>query len=163
MQPQKNSIMIEIYTDGGCRKNPGIGACVFVQAIDGVAMYSERRSYQYTTNNAMELSAIYHALVFARNISEETTIYSDSAYAVNCVNVWYRQWKQQNTLLAKKNIEVIEAIINLMKPNFTLRWVKGHASNPFNNLADRLVNQAMDEITLQLYQPLSAAPLPPFS
>ena len=54
--------MVEIYTDGSSRGNPGTGGYGVVVLIDDVIDYIFSEQEQYTTNNQMELKAIIHAL-----------------------------------------------------------------------------------------------------
>lgn len=150
--------MIEIYTDGGCRNNPGQGAWAYVIVKDGDILRKCSEYAANTTNNLMELTAIYKALryisdetlmcneeVIMRN--EEVVLYSDSQYAVNAINVWYRQWLDNGKLNKKKHTNLIGYIMTLKsRLNLKIEWTKAHSTNPFNNLADRLVNEAMDNL-----------------
>lgn len=138
--------MIEIYTDGGCRKNPGIGAWAFVVVANDNVLFQTSKAVQYTTNNEMELTAIYNAVEFISLMSELTdiVILSDSQYSINAITQWYSKWIKTNEISTKKNIELLSKIHSLLKPSIRFQWLRGHSTNPFNNLADRLVNQAMD-------------------
>lgn len=139
--------MVEIYTDGGCRNNPGLGAWAFIVVENGKITHAPSCTNAHTTNNEMELTAICQAIYYAKMFGMiDTTIYTDSQYAVSAINIWYHQWSQQNNLAGKKNIPLIREILqNLNGTQIKIEWVKGHASNPFNTLADQLVNQAMDK------------------
>lgn len=147
--------MLTIYTDGGCRNNPGLGAWAIVIVKDDKVFHTTSDIKLYTTNNEMELTAILQALYYiltqpatvpASSACGSITIHSDSQYAINAITKWYPQWLSNNTLAGKKNIALIQRIYELSKTtNITFQWVKGHSTNPYNNLADQLVNQAMDK------------------
>ena len=140
--------MFQIYTDGGCRHNPGLGAWSYVVVKDNKIIFQSNGSKASTTNNEMELTAILHAVRYAIiHHLFSITIFTDSQYSLNAITQWYPQWKANGTLAGKKNIDLIQKIINLAtNRNITFQWVKAHANNPYNNLADHLVNQAMDAL-----------------
>ncbi|MDD3307118.1 MAG: ribonuclease HI [Acetobacterium sp.] len=150
--------VIHLYTDGGCRGNGQEGENL--GAIGGVLIYPEKnvtkeyqRAYQNTTNNRMELLAVIEGLKLLKEPCE-VHIYSDSAYVVNAyLQNWIGGWKAKNWTRGKagalKNREIwieLDQLVNSHKVTF--HKVKGHADNPYNNQADTLVNQAMDEYRL---------------
>ena len=147
--------VIHLYTDGGCRGNGKEGENL--GAIGGVLIYPEKnvtkeykRAYENTTNNQMELLAVIEGLKLLKEPCE-VHIYSDSAYVVNAyLQNWIGGWKAKNWTRGKagelKNREIwieLDQLVNSHKVTF--HKVKGHAENPYNNQADLLVNQAMDE------------------
>jgi ribonuclease HI len=147
--------VIHLYTDGGCRGNGREGENL--GAIGGVLIYPEKnvtkeykRAYENTTNNQMELLAVIEGLKLLKEPCE-VHIYSDSAYVVNAyLQNWIGGWKAKNWTRGKagelKNREIwieLDQLVNNHKVTF--HKVKGHAENPYNNQADLLVNQAMDE------------------
>lgn len=92
---------VEIYTDGSCSINNvndvgkegdgGFGYCVLV---DGALSYEYSEMWHNTTNNRMEMRAIISAIEYCwENCREaDITIYSDSAYIVNCLKQkWYKK------------------------------------------------------------------------
>lgn len=150
--------VIHLYTDGGCRGNGREGENL--GAIGGVLIYPEKnvtkeykRAYENTTNNQMELLAVIEGLKLLKEPCE-VHIYSDSAYVVNAyLQNWIGGWKAKNWTRGKagvlKNREIwmeLDQLVNSHKVTF--HKVKGHAENPYNNRADALVNQAMDEYRL---------------
>lgn len=150
--------VIHLYTDGGCRGNGQEGENL--GAIGGVLIYPEKnvtkeyqRAYPNTTNNRMELLAVIEGLKLLKEPCE-VHIYSDSAYVVNAyLQNWIGGWKAKNWTRGKagalKNREIwieLDQLVNSHKVTF--HKVKGHADNPYNNQADTLVNQAMDEYRL---------------
>jgi len=87
----------------------------------------------------MELAAIREALWWTIGNTENCSvmIYSDSQYAVNCINVWYKHWLDNGKINKKKNISLIEKIIKISNGQICkFEWIKGHNKNKFNNMAD---------------------------
>ncbi|OCL02496.1 RnaseH-domain-containing protein [Glonium stellatum] len=157
MQPTGESKgVLKIYTDGSALGNGRAGA------IAGVGVYfgpndprnvSEALAGPRQTNQRAELTGIQRALDIAP-IDRDVMIYSDSSYSINCVTVWFQNWRKndwKNT--AKKPVEnkdLIELIINrieernMCKAKTEFKWLKGHANDPGNQAADSLaVNGAM--------------------
>ena len=137
--------MIEIYTDGSSKGNPGTGGYGVVVLIDDVIDYIFSEQEQYTTNNQMELKAIIHALelIKTKYKENECIIYSDSAYCVNMCNDWINKWAQNGWKTSKneeiKNIDLIKKLYELLKvdfPNFVIKKCIGHSGNIGNELAD---------------------------
>lgn len=140
---------IEIYTDGACRGNPGPGGW-------GVVLQSgERRKTLHggekdTTNNRMELTAAIEALK-ALNGSREVVIYTDSKYVMDGIERWLPAWKQRGWKTAAKkpvkNQDLWEELDRLRNGHaIRWQWVKGHAGNPGNEMADELANRGIDEL-----------------
>ncbi|MGL4607969.1 MAG: ribonuclease H family protein [Eubacteriaceae bacterium] len=149
--------LVNLYTDGGCRGNDSqkenigaIGGILIFPAKNIEKQY--KRAFKNTTNNKMELLAVIEGLKFLKE-SCEVHIYSDSAYVVNAyLQHWVDGWKAKNWSRGKagelKNRELwieLDELVNTHKVTF--HKVKGHGNNPYNNQADLLVNQAMDELT----------------
>ena len=146
----KNQIII--YTDGGCRGNPGIGGWgVWLAYKDQEKKYC---GYQAnTTNNRMELTAVIEALKSlkpkqADNI--DIVLYSDSKYVLQGINDWMINWKKKNWKTASKkpvkNVDLWQTLDVLNEQyHIDWRWVKGHSGNKGNDMADALANQAMNE------------------
>jgi len=142
---------IVIYTDGGCRGNPGVGGCgVWLRYKD----YDKKLkgSEHNTTNNKMELTAAIKALEALKSSEISVDLYTDSKYVIQGINEWIESWKSKDWKTANKkpvkNVDLWRQLDLLNnKYSVTWHWVKGHSDDPGNDMADLLANQAMDEIT----------------
>lgn len=114
--------------------------------------------YPATTNQRMELKAVYEALLWAARESQPGLlhIYSDSAYVVNCFHDgWWRNWMKNGWLNSgKKPVanaaawrRVIrtyqECLVNGTEVAF--HKVPGHSDNEMNNRADELAGLGRKE------------------
>ncbi len=140
---------VQIYTDGACRGNPGIGGW-------GASLnYNGKRKEIYggepeTTNNRMEMTAVIEALKALKEPSY-LTINSDSKYVLNGINEWLPNWKKRNWKTASrkpvKNVDLWQALDALTQAH-TIEWVwvKGHSGNLGNERADELANMGIDSL-----------------
>ena len=93
---------IIIYTDGGCRGNPGPGGYGAV-IIDGRKRVELSQGFRLTTNNRMELMACMAALEVLKKPSN-IALHSDSRYVVNGIERgWARKWRANNWMRTKKD------------------------------------------------------------
>lgn len=103
-----------------------------------------------TTNNRMELYAVYMAIL---HNEEPLEIYCDSAYVINIFSQWVEGWKRNGWTRGKKhepieNVELIKEIYNeLQNKDVTFYKVKGHSTNLYNNIVDELAVIAKKERT----------------
>ena len=130
-----------IYTDGACSGNPGKGGWAAI-ILDGKNQSSISGSENKTTNNRMELMAPIMALKKIK-IKSEITIYTDSRYVKDGITEWIKKWKLNNWKNSnKKPVKNKDLWIKLdnacLKQKVTWKWVKAHAGNKYNNLADEL-------------------------
>lgn len=135
---------ITIYTDGASRGNPGPGG------YGAILMWKGHRrelaaGYRLTTNNRMELMAIIAALEAVKKEAQDIIIYSDSKYIVDSVEKrWLFGWVKTG-FRNKKNKDLwLRFLEQYRKHKVRFVWVKGHASNPFNNRCDQLATTAAD-------------------
>lgn len=137
--------MINLYTDGACSPNPGLGG--WAASFDyNNKTYNVYGYEEHTTNNRMEMISVIEGLktiLFITN-EKDVTVYSDSQYVVSTMT-W--GWKKN------KNIDLWSDIDSLCKElNITWIWVKGHASNLRNNLCDELaVNARVHKVKQNYY------------
>ena len=140
---------VDIYTDGACRGNPGPGGW------GALLIYNDARKTIYggekdTTNNRMEMIAVIEALKLIKSDCE-ISLYTDSKYVMDGVSKWLSGWKQKGWKTSNKkpvkNQDLWESIdACITKHNIEWHWVKGHAGNPGNELADELANRGIDEL-----------------
>lgn len=135
--------MIEVYTDGACKGNPGPGGWGWVVPDGPWASGAEAES----TNQRMELMAVLDAL---RTLDGPVEVVSDSTYVVNCFrDGWWKGWLARGWKNSKKepvaNRDLWEPLVDLYRSRedeITFRWVKGHAGDEWNDIADRLAVEA---------------------
>lgn len=138
-----------IYTDGGCRGNPGIGGWGVVLNYDGHEKHLFGGEAE-TTNNRMELTAAIKALQ-ALKTPCAVTLYTDSQYVKQGIEQWLANWKKNNWRTAAKKAVKNQDLWQLLDTEVQRHkvkwdWVKGHSGNPGNELADELANRGMDQL-----------------
>lgn len=144
------SEIVEAYTDGACRGNPGPGGWGALLRYKG----RERQLYgseRLTTNNRMEMMAVIAALE-ALTRPCRVMITTDSQYVMRGVTEWLPQWKRRGWKTADKkpvkNEDLWRRIDELAgRHRVEWQWVRGHTGHPENELADALANKAIDELT----------------
>jgi ribonuclease HI len=144
--------VVKIYTDGGCRGNPGPGGWGAV-LLWGDKERHLKGSEENTTNNRMELLAAIEGLG-ALSRSVDVALYTDSKYVQQGITSWIHGWKKNGWKTAGrkpvKNQDLWQRLDELMtRHKVSWHWVKGHAGDQYNELADQLANQAMDELAEQ--------------
>ena len=132
--------MIKIYTDGACSGNPGRGGWAAI-IIDGEKIEKISGSSENTTNNRMELIAVISALKFVN--SKKIELYTDSKYTKDGIEKWIFNWKKNGWQTANKqevkNIDLWKDLDELnQEKTVQWNWVKGHAGDKYNNMADEL-------------------------
>jgi ribonuclease HI len=134
-----------VYTDGASRGNPGPGGYGAILKW-GDVQKELSQGYRKTTNNRMELMAVIAALEDLKKEGLNITIYSDSQYVVKAVEEgWLKNWMATNFKGGKKNKDLWTRFFELSKKhNIKFIWVKGHASNTYNNRCDELATTAAD-------------------
>lgn len=133
---------VEIYTDGACKGNPGPGGWSAV-IVYGGAEKELSGGEAATTNNRMELIGAISGLGALKEPCE-VTLYSDSKYLVDAVNLgWAHTWKSRGWVKSDKkpalNKDLWQRLLELLKIHkVTFVWVKGHAGHSYNERCDRL-------------------------
>lgn len=140
---------VEIYTDGACRGNPGPGGWGAILR-SGDHVKELKGGEPLTTNNRMELTAAIRALA-ALNRDCEVVLYTDSQYVRKGILEWMPNWKLRDWRTADKkpvkNVDLWQALEKeIERHKIEWHWVKGHAGVPGNEHADRLANEAIDEM-----------------
>ena len=137
---------IKIYTDGACSGNPGKGGWgALIQEDNNETKING--SEQNTTNNRMELTAVIKALeLFEKSI--EIEIYTDSKYVMQGITEWIKNWKNNQWKTSqKKDVKNKDLWVLLDRASekhiIKWNWVKGHAGDYGNEIADKLATQAI--------------------
>jgi ribonuclease HI len=144
--------VIEIYTDGACRGNPGPGGWAALLK-SGTHEREISGAEPHTTNNRMELTAVIRALE-ALTRPVEARIYTDSEYVRRGITEWVRNWKARGWRTADrkpvKNQDLWQRLDELnARHRIEWCWVPGHAGVPGNERVDRLANEAIDTLSQQ--------------
>ena len=137
----------KICTDGACSGNPGPGGWGAVILDQDDKQKNISGSEKNTTNNRMELLAAIMSLKKIKNNSE-VVIFTDSTYVKNGITEWMKNWKKNgwknSSKKPVKNKDLWEKLDKLCEANsVSWKWVKGHSTNEFNNLADELATKAI--------------------
>ena len=141
---------VQLYTDGACRGNPGIGGwgAILVYGKHEKVMSGGEAE---TTNNRMELTAAIEGLAALREPCE-VTLYSDSKYLVDAYLLgWVENWRKRGWRKgdgALKNPELWQRLYELTEyHDVSFVWVKGHNGHDYNERCDALATQYADAIS----------------
>ena len=140
---------VEIYTDGACSGNPGLGGWGVLLRWKGVEK-ELKGGEKDTTNNRMELMAAIQGLEsLKRGVSID--VYTDSTYVRDGITKWIHGWKKNGWKTAAKkpvkNADLwqrLEAAIG--DHDVSWHWVKGHAGHPENERADTLARAGIESL-----------------
>ena len=139
---------IKIYTDGACSGNPGKGGWgALIQENDNEKKLSG--SELNTTNNRMELTAVIKALEHYDE-AREIEVFTDSKYVMQGITEWIKNWKNNHWKTSqKKDVKNKDLWVLLdtvsAKHDIKWSWVKGHAGDYGNEIADKLATKAILE------------------
>ena len=141
---------VEIYTDGACSGNPGVGGWAALLRAKGKEKELSGGEI-LTTNNRMELMAVIQALN-ALKTSCNITLYTDSKYVMNGITEWLENWKKNgfktsNKKSPVKNVDLWMTLDALIQ-NHEIRWVwvKGHAGVEENERVDALARKEVQNL-----------------
>jgi ribonuclease HI len=137
---------VEIFADGACSGNPGIGGFGAILRSGG-RVREVSGCEKLTTNNRMELTAVITALETLKRPCR-VKVTTDSNYVVKGMSEWVEGWKRNDWKNSQKkavlNRDLWERLLKAAAPHdIQWLWVKGHNGHPENELCDRL---ARDEI-----------------
>ena len=145
----KTKQAVEIWTDGACKGNPGVGGW-------GVLMrYGKNKKELFggeleTTNNRMEMKAVIQALQSLKR-PMPIRLHVDSQYVKKGLTEWMSGWIARGWKTADKkpvkNQDLWEQL-NLLTAQHQIQWiwVKGHAGDPGNERADELANMGVEQV-----------------
>lgn len=144
-----NTNIVEIYTDGACRGNPGPGGFGAILRYQGKERILSGARAQ-TTNNQMELMATIEALKALKKASK-VALYTDSKYVQQGITLWAHSWQKNGWKTADKkpikNQALWQELISVSANHqIDWHWVKGHSGHPENERADSLANEAIDAL-----------------
>lgn len=140
------SEVVDIYTDGACKGNPGPGGWgVWLKWGD-----HEKELFggePETTNNRMELTAVIEALASLKRRCK-IRLHTDSQYVHNGISTWIYDWKRRGWRTADKkpvkNVDLWQKLDELVREHdIEWIWVRGHDGNPGNERADELANRGV--------------------
>jgi ribonuclease HI len=141
--------VVEIWTDGGCKPNPGPGgwaAILCFRAVERELSGAEPA----TTNNRMELTAAMMALEALKRPCR-VVLHTDSEYLKNGVTRWHAGWVRRNWRNAAgdpvANMDLWRRVLAAAAAHqIEWRWVRGHSGNPMNERADVLATAAREAL-----------------
>jgi len=144
-----NNTVVEMFTDGACRGNPGPGGW-------GVLMRFKDNEKELhggetdTTNNRMELMA---AIMGLESLTRDCQVelYTDSKYVMQGITEWIHNWKTRGWKTANKkpvkNADLWQRLDRAREQHqVQWHWVKGHSGHAENERADELANKGVDEL-----------------
>lgn len=140
---------VEMWTDGACKGNPGVGGWGAWLVSNG----HEKELFggeANTTNNRMELTAVIEGLAALKRPCN-IILHVDSTYVMNGITKWIHGWKKNNWRTAGKqpvkNVELWQRLEEeTARHTIDWRWVKGHSGDPGNEKADSLANQGVEQV-----------------
>lgn len=131
--------LLTIYTDGACQVSTGSGGVGVVFIKDNKVIYQFNKHFKDVTNNQMEIMAVIYALHAISSDFDSITVISDSQYVLGCINKGWKRKKNQNYW------QLFDKVYNRAKEfcsDIKFEWTKGHNTDEYNNLADRLAVEA---------------------
>lgn len=160
---------ITIYGDGACSGNPGPGGYGAIIIFPDSSVTELSQFHPQTTNNRMEILAIFHSLELVLHSKwmtevEQIQIFTDSVYLIRAATQWLFGWKKRgwktaaNEEVANQDlwIEFDKLLFNLKKKNpaAKLEWnfVKGHAGVPGNERCDQIAVAMSKNDFIELYR-----------
>ncbi|AQT05467.1 ribonuclease HI [Acetobacter persici] len=155
-EPQPEAQVVEIWTDGGCRPNPGPGGWGVLLRFKGV----ERElsgGEEATTNNRMELTAAAEALEALKRPCT-VRLHTDSEYVRNGITRWHTGWVRRNWRNASgdpvANMDLWRRLLEAAKQHdVSWHWVKGHSGVPENERVDELATEARKAVEEAMKNP----------
>lgn len=140
--------MLDIYTDGECEPNPGVGGWGVVAYQNGREVWTECGGDMDTTNNRMEMQALIEAMRLSGG--QQCTIFSDSQLCINTLTLWAAGWERrgwQRPAGPVKNLDLVKQGLALYRQSKArIIWVKGHSDIKGNERADMLASEGRKKV-----------------
>ena len=141
--------VVEIFTDGACKGNPGVGGWGALLQIKGKDLELCGGEI-HTTNNRMELTGAIRALEALKRPCH-VKLHTDSKYVQQGISEWIHNWKQRGWKTSAKKPVMNEDLWRTLddlasKHQVQWVWVKGHAGHDGNERADVLANRGVEEL-----------------
>ena len=141
--------VVEIWTDGGCKPNPGPGGWAAILVFRGVERELSGAERE-TTNNRMELTAAMMALEALKRPCR-VVLHTDSEYLKNGVTRWHTGWVRRNWRNSGgdpvANMDLWRRVLDAAATHqIEWRWVRGHSGDPMNERADVLATAAREAL-----------------
>jgi len=142
--------LVEIYTDGACKGNPGVGGWGALLGWNGRTR-ELCGGEAHTTNHRMEMTAVIRALE-ALTRKSRVRLHTDSKYVQQGINEWIHSWKKRGWRTADrkpvKNEDLWRRLDQLAgEHEIEWLWVRGHDGNPGNERADELANLGVAQVS----------------
>jgi ribonuclease HI len=152
-----------IYTDGGCSGNKRDAGCKGAWAfliLDPAGNIIDKSNCleKNTTNNRMEMTAVFEGLFALKQITDncyggsklhDCVVISDSKYVINNFEEYLQDWKKNGWRKSGGgsvlNVDLWRKISSMSPEfkSFKFKWVKGHSTSKFNQEADALVRSLL--------------------
>ena len=137
---------VHIYTDGGCRPNPGVGGWASILST-GERVKELSGGEDHTTNNRMELLAAINALEALKKPCR-IEFHTDSMYLRNGITKWIKTWKKKNWKRGDEPVKNVDLWMRLddaiQRHEIVWNWVRGHSGDEMNERADLLCQEEID-------------------
>ncbi len=140
--------LVELFTDGACKGNPGPGGWGALLRFGDVEKKLHGGEFE-TTNNRMELQAAIEGLSALKR-SCKVRLTTDSQYVRKGITEWLKGWKRKNWKTAAGKAVKNQDLWQLLdeqnqRHDIEWCWVKGHAGHRENEIADDLACQGAEE------------------
>ena len=103
---------VDIYTDGACKGNPGVGGWGFYVIFDD-SEYKMSGGNANTTNNRIELTAVIESLKYI-DPKYTVNLYTDSKYVSNGITIWINNWVRNGWRTSNKKVYFFGACMSKM-------------------------------------------------
>ena len=146
MKKHDEKSFVEIFADGACSGNPGIGGFGAILR-SGEKCRELSGCEKLTTNNRMEMMAVITALEALKRPCT-VRITTDSNYIVKGMTEWIEGWKKNNWKNSQRkdvlNRDLWERLLHAAEDHeIEWEWIKGHNGHDENERCDLLAREAV--------------------